>query len=235
MIRLVSLFGVLAAMGLAFAPPPARADFSACASALGATDPHEKIELYTSCLKHGGLPRTDVSSAFNNRAVAYQQVGQPDKALQDFDAAIQYDPSWPNAYVGRAAIEAPRGLCKEAVHDLDKALKTGQRNAFFFNQTAWVLATCADSSVRDGSRAVDLAQKALKLKEDSSFHDTLAAAYAEAGRFDEAQAEEARAIQASSGERTERVEGMQARLELYRNRLPFHAAPAPVSASRPSK
>ncbi len=185
MIKFLIPIVAVAAAGLAGAPTPARADFSACASALNAQDPHQKISLYSICLKHGGLPRTDVSSAFNNRAFAYEQVGEIDKAFQDFNFAIQYDPNWPNAYVGRAGIESGRGLCKEAVADLDKALKMDSRRAPFLNQAAWVLATCNDPAVRDGRRAIELAQQALKIlarqtlnnKDDSGIRDTLAAAW----------------------------------------------------------
>ncbi len=238
MIKFLIPIAAVAAAGLACAPMPARADFSACGSALDAKDPHQQISLYSICLKHGGIPATDVSSAFNNRAVAYEQVGQIDKAFQDFTSAIQYDPNWPNPYVGRAGIESGRGRCKEAVADLDKALKLDPRRAPFLNRAAWVLATCDDPAVRDGRRAVELAQQALKIverqtlktKDDSGIHDTLAAAYAETGQFDQAQAEETKAIQAAA-EQPVRVEGMQARLELYHHGLAFHARSGPEAAS----
>ncbi len=221
MLRIVGIAVALGLALLATGTRPARADFSACASALDATDPHQRISLYTTCLKHGGVPATDVSSAFNNRGVAYEEIGEVEKALQDFNAAIQYDPNWPNAYLGRAGIESGRGLCKEAVADIDKAIKMGPPRAPFLNRKAWVLATCADPAVRDGPKAIELAQQALKIREDPAVRDTLAAAYAEARQFAPARAEQAKAI-AGLHEQPNRVDAMQARLELYSHNLPFH-------------
>ena len=52
---------------------------------------------------------------------------------------------------------------------------------------AWLLATCPDSTVRDGSRAVALAEPVVaSAPKDVAYRDTLAAAYAEAGRFEDA-------------------------------------------------
>jgi len=56
------------------------------------------------------------------------------------------------------------------------------------------MATCPESRYRDGKRAVELAEKAIALKDDANFLDTLAAAYAEAGRFQEAIKTQERAI-----------------------------------------
>ena len=56
------------------------------------------------------------------------------------------------------------------------------------NDTAWILATNPNASVRDGAEAVELAQRAVKLSggQEPAILDTLAAAYAEAGRFADA-------------------------------------------------
>lgn len=52
---------------------------------------------------------------------------------------------------------------------------------------AWLLATCPDDAIRDGSRAVALAKEVVaSAPGDAAYLDTLAAAYAEAGRFEEA-------------------------------------------------
>jgi hypothetical protein len=53
---------------------------------------------------------------------------------------------------------------------------------------AWVLATAPDASIRDGIKAVEFAQQAVELSggNDPKFLRTLAAAYAESGRFSEA-------------------------------------------------
>ena len=61
-------------------------------------------------------------------------------------------------------------------------------NVRLLNDTAWVLATCADAALRNGTEAVTLAGHAVDLTSgrDPVLLATLAAAYAEAGRFDKA-------------------------------------------------
>ncbi len=56
------------------------------------------------------------------------------------------------------------------------------------NDLAWMLATCPDAAYRDGARAVELAEQAAQVTrfKDHPTLDTLAAAYAEVGRFDDA-------------------------------------------------
>jgi Flp pilus assembly protein TadD len=56
------------------------------------------------------------------------------------------------------------------------------------NNLAWLLATSGESRLRNGSEAVQLAQHACELTQNQQplFLGTLAAAYAEVGRFDDA-------------------------------------------------
>ena len=123
MLKTIGVAGALAVAMLASGSRPAHADFSACDSAFQAKDIHQKIDLYSSCLKRGGLQRSDVAGAFNNRGIAYEQLGETDKALQDFISASQYDPSWPDFRINRAEAEASKGQCAEAQADVGLALK----------------------------------------------------------------------------------------------------------------
>jgi len=61
---------------------------------------------------------------------------------------------------------------------------------FLLNRVAWLYATLPEDGVRNAQKAVALAQRAVQLSEssDPTVLATLGAAYAEAGRFDEAQA-----------------------------------------------
>jgi tetratricopeptide (TPR) repeat protein len=141
MIRILIPISAVAA-GLAVLPAPARADFSACAAAYASKDPHQQIDLYTTCLKHGGLVSTDVAGAFTNRGVAYAHIGDLDKALADFSAAIQYDPGWPLPYSNRAGLEAGRGQCAAALADMDAALKYAPHRKEFLEERARIQAGC---------------------------------------------------------------------------------------------
>jgi len=62
------------------------------------------------------------------------------------------------------------------------------KDDYALNQLAWLLATCADASVRHGRAAVEEAKKACALAawKNNNYIDTLAAACAEAGIFEQA-------------------------------------------------
>jgi len=85
---------------------------------------------------------------------------------------------------------------------------------------AWMLSTCRHPSFRDGQRAVFLANEACQLTnfKRASCLDTLAAAYAEVGDFENAVNFATRAIAIAS---PERLDECAKRLELYRQKLPY--------------
>jgi len=136
------LIPAIAVAAGALACAPARADFSGCDAALRAKDPHQQIDLYTVCLKHGGLTSSDAAGALNNRGVAYQSIGETDKALQDYIAATKYDPGWPLFRVNRAAAEARMGQCAEALFDINTALKMAPHNKQFLELKDHIVADC---------------------------------------------------------------------------------------------
>jgi hypothetical protein len=100
-------------------------------------------------------------------------------------------------------------------------VRLSPKNADAHNQLAWRLATCLDASVRDGPKAVTYARKACELTgwENANILDTLAAAYAEAGQFDEAETWQTKAF-LLAGEAQKLRYG--ARLKSYRARKPYH-------------
>jgi Flp pilus assembly protein TadD len=69
---------------------------------------------------------------------------------------------------------------------------------------------------------VELGERLVALQaQDAGFLDTLAACYAEAGRFEEAIEAEERALELSAAGAGAERDAMQARLELYRQGRPF--------------
>ena len=142
MIKLLVPVIAIASAILAFVPAPARADFSSCASAYAASDPHTQIELYTICLKRGGLMAGDVAGAFNNRGIAHENLGEIDLALQDYVSATQYDPSWPTFRMNRARAEARKGQCAQALADMKLALKMAPHRKEFLEMNDRLAASC---------------------------------------------------------------------------------------------
>jgi tetratricopeptide (TPR) repeat protein len=82
--------------------------------------------------------------------------------------------------------------------------------------------------LRNGQKAVELAQQAERLGggESPQILDTLAAAYAEAGRFGEAVETAKRALDLSVAQNNKPLaEAIQARLKLYETNVPYHEKP----------
>ncbi len=94
----------------------------------------------------------------------------------------------PEIYAQMAGIEASGQLDRNALEDYLAALKLKPEAPEIMNNLAWLLATSHDRQVRDGNRAVQYARRACELTQygTPAFLGTLAAAYAEAGKFDEA-------------------------------------------------
>jgi membrane associated rhomboid family serine protease len=84
------------------------------------------------------------------------------------------------------------------------------------NGLAWWLATAPEDSLRNGAEAVRWAEKAYKLRPSPEAADTLAAAYAEAERWDDAIAMQESAVRDLRAERAEYVALFRERLQRYR-------------------
>ena len=96
------------------------------------------------------------------------------------------------------------GHSGEAVAALRELLRMKPDSTEALNNLAWLLATCGDKRVRDGTEAVWCAKQACRLTDfkEPIFMCTLAAAYAETGRFPQAisMAEKASRLQMIAGQ-----------------------------------
>jgi protein O-mannosyl-transferase len=164
------------------------------------------------------------AGAHNNFANALLVQGRVDEAIPHFQQALQLQPNLAEAHNGLANALLPKGRAAEAVTHYEAALATLPNHPYLLNNLAWVLATCPDASVRNGARAVELARQADQLSggKDPGLLGTLAAAYAEAGRFTDAIATAQRALDLAAAQtNATRVEELRARLGLYRAGVPF--------------
>jgi len=71
------------------------------------------------------------------------------------------------------------------------------------NCLAWLLATCPDANLRDGQQALSIATRVVQQNRSAANLDTLAAAYAETGRFSDAVHVQEQAIAQLKTEETE--------------------------------
>jgi serine/threonine-protein kinase len=114
-----------------------------------------------------------------------------------------------------------RGEYEKAVEELETCIRLDANEPEFTNRLAWVLATCPKQSIRDGERAVSLATRACEATRWGQPYkiDTLAASYAEAGKFDEAVKWEEKALSLLPDDRYRTM--YQGRLDLYKGGKPY--------------
>jgi len=148
-----------------------------------------------------------------------------DEAIAHFQKALQVKPDNAEAHINLGNALYQNGRREEAIVHFQKALEITPGYAEAMNNLAWVLATCPQASLRNGSRAVELAQRANQLAGGGNpvFLGTLAAAYAEAGRFSEAVGTAQRALRlAQAQSNTMLADAVQLQMKLYQAGVPFH-------------
>ena len=121
---------------------------------------------------------------------ALAKLGKPDEACAQFTEALRLAPQYPEARLQLAIVLAGQGKTTEAIshYRLARNVPPSAPDSGVMNNLAWILAAGPSPELRNGAQAVKLAARACELDHDRQpmFIGTLAAAYAEAGRFDEA-------------------------------------------------
>ena len=126
------------------------------------------------------------AKAYYNRGTVYGVKGQYDKAISDFSKAIEINPTYVKAYGNRGITHVKKGQYDLAITDWNKVIEINPKYSEAYNSKAWILSTCPEAMYRDGVKAVELAKRALDIETNAEYLDTLAAAYAEAGKFEDA-------------------------------------------------
>jgi tetratricopeptide (TPR) repeat protein len=153
-----------------------------------------------------------------NRARALFDLGRHDEARADLDELLRHHPGDIEAHMLRGRARLASGDLPGALEDHEAAVALAPQDHRAANNLAWLLATVPDESLRSGDRALELAQRALACGEDASRLDTLAAALACLGRFNEAVNTQQRALAlAPEAEKDDYA----SRLELYRAGRPY--------------
>jgi tetratricopeptide (TPR) repeat protein len=154
----------------------------------------------------------------------YVQQGELAAASEHYLAALKSRPDFPEAQYQLALIAAARHDFKEGRRLLELAVQGKPDWPEALNNLAWLLATQNDPAVRNGAEAVKLAERAVELRkgQDAEQLDTLAAAYAESGRFEDAIKTAQRGIQgAKAAGQTNLVATIASRLRLYQSKQPY--------------
>ena len=123
---------------------------------------------------------------YYNRGLAWYLSGTPRKAIDDFNRAIALKPDYVMAIYNRGFAWSALNAYNEALQDYQRVIELAPEYVDAYYQSAWIQALCPDERYRNGPGAVHTMQRAVELNPDTGYYDLLAAAYAEAGRFDDA-------------------------------------------------
>jgi protein O-mannosyl-transferase len=166
----------------------------------------------------------DYGDAYYNRGSVLLAKGRIDEAIADLEKTLQIQPNDADAHTGLGNAFLRKGSLQEAIAHYKEASALAPEDPHSRNNIAWVLATTSDASLRDGSRAVEFAEQAVQLSggREPQFIRTLAAAYAESGRFSEALAvAQQAAVMASMQGKADVANRLKNDLVLYRERQPM--------------
>jgi tetratricopeptide (TPR) repeat protein len=169
------------------------------------------------------------AAAFNSRGHALYRLQRYADALADYNKALEIDPSSAAALVNRGDLQSDQGNFADAAKDYRAAIKANPALGRAYQSAAWLMATCPDEKFRNSELAIEAAQKAIEIDGDSDYRylETLAAAQANAGEFDNAITTQQRAIENAP---TAVAQVYKGRVEKFRARQP-HREPSAKFAS----
>jgi Flp pilus assembly protein TadD len=174
-------------------------------------------------LRRASELQPDDPDAHINLGSALLQAGRFDDAVPALERAVELRPDHPEGRYNLAHASTSIARPTEAVRELRQALRLRPDWPPALEALAWLQATEADVTIRDPPEAVRLASRAADLSgmKNPTALDTLAAAYAAAGRFTEAArtAETAEALAASTSPAL--AAEIKGRLNLYRAGTPL--------------
>jgi tetratricopeptide (TPR) repeat protein len=142
-------------------------------------------------------------------------------AQQAFTESIVLDPKDGAVYENRGHAKTETGDFAGAKADYLRFAELAKDRAHACNAVAWRFATSPTDELRDGQKAVELAEQAVTAsgRTNAAVLDTLAAAYAEAGQFEKAVATQEEAIGLLTEQRAKDDYG--SRLTLFRKGKPY--------------
>jgi len=175
--------------------------------------------------------KPDDAEAHNNLGWCLVQTGRDGEGIDHFQRALEIRPDFAEARSNLGFVLLQKGRVREAMTHIQMAVTLQPDNARTLSGLAWVLATCSEASVRDGARAMELAQRANRLTggQDPMALRALAAADAETGQFAEALSAARRAVQLAEAQSNTELAGM------LRFEMQLYQAGAPVRESMESE
>jgi len=168
------------------------------------------------------LPRD--AGTHSDIGVAFVRLGRLQNAITYFTKALQLEPDFADAHNNLGFVLVRQGKVDGAIRHFTEAMRLKPDWVGPMNNLAWLLATYKQAEFRNPKEAIRLAGRACELTnyENPALLDTLAVAYAAAGRFSDAVATAEKAIKlADSHGEKKLAQEIQNRLPLYKAGQPY--------------
>jgi tetratricopeptide (TPR) repeat protein len=208
---------------LAIQPDYADASCNLASALLSNGDLDGAIAYYSGCL---AVSPNQVEAQYNFATVLLR-TGRTDEAMAHYQKVLELSPDNADARANLGSVFLAKGRVRDAVAKYRDALRIAPDNMTAQSNLAWLLATAGDPSLRNGSEAVLLAERAESESSRSENHATvlriLAAAYAEIGRVVEAKKTAEQALQAAEIQGNSTLSSaLRDEISLYELGLPYH-------------
>ena len=127
----------------------------------------------------------DYPASYFGLGSALIEKGRIEDAIAALRKAVQIRPDYTEAHVGLGDAFLRQQNDQEAIAHYERALEISPQAVVPLNNLAWLFATSPDKSIRNGPRAVVMAERAVRVSkgQDPLFLHKLAAAYAATGDF----------------------------------------------------
>ena len=155
------------------------------------------------------------ANAHYNLGVVLLRQNKHDEALVEFSRVVQLDPDNEVALVEQVKLLHRQGKFKQALQAIEKGNAEYPQKSRTAVVLSYLLATSPDPELRNGGRALDLAQGVYKAKGSPQHASLVALALAELGRCNEAVEWQRRALEATQPQDTDLRNKIEADLRTY--------------------
>jgi tetratricopeptide (TPR) repeat protein len=168
-----------------------------------------------------------LEAAYGGRGFIFNLRGKYDRACDDFSKAIEINATNATAYNSRGWANLWLGAYNMAISDYQEAIRFNSKDSQPYKRLGWIMAVCPDAKYRNGQKALEYAKQSCEMTawKDPLCLITLAAAYAESSNFEAAVSWEQKAE--AAGLKDKDLKESQERLELYKQKKPFHISSLP--------
>ena len=187
-------------------------------------DFEKAAEAYEQCTKI--MPDPDYQ-VYMNLGFSYYALKKYDDAIKNLEKSLELKPKNPHPYYYLAKSYEKLENYSEALKLYEKSLLYEPNSYFTLNAVSWLLSTCPDEKYRNGTQAVIYAERLNDFTkgQNSMYLDTLAAAYAESGKFEDAVKTQEKGLNyliRSSADKSV-IEEFKVRLSSYKNKKPWRS------------